>query len=107
MLLTALALATPCSARIVLVGVDGGSWPLLERGMAAGELPTSSLTSSSISDWPGEDLCVPDRSNIRPVVSGAARSIDKAAWFDCELVRTASGALCWVLVVACCPQEDV
>ncbi len=27
------------SARVVLIGVDGGSWNLIDRGIAAGELP--------------------------------------------------------------------
>ncbi len=35
----ALAAAGPANARVILVGVDGGAWPLIERGMAAGELP--------------------------------------------------------------------
>lgn len=31
--------ATTASARVVVFGVDGGSWPLVDRGVAAGTLP--------------------------------------------------------------------
>jgi len=37
--LVALASAAPAAARVVLFGVDGGSWPLLDRALAAGQLP--------------------------------------------------------------------
>ncbi len=35
----ALTAARPASARVVLFGIDGGSWPLIDRALAAGELP--------------------------------------------------------------------
>src|SRR5262245_5998412 len=35
----ALASAAPAGARVVVFGVDGGAWPLLDRALAAGELP--------------------------------------------------------------------
>ena len=34
-----LTTATPAAARVVLFGIDGGSWPLIDRALAAGELP--------------------------------------------------------------------
>jgi arylsulfatase A-like enzyme len=39
LLLLALTRASPAGARVVLFGIDGGSWPLLDRALAAGELP--------------------------------------------------------------------
>jgi Type I phosphodiesterase / nucleotide pyrophosphatase len=37
--LCALLVASPAAARVVLFGIDGGSWPLIDRALAAGELP--------------------------------------------------------------------
>ena len=40
-LTSAAALTAPpaADARVVLFGIDGGAWPLIDRGLAAGELP--------------------------------------------------------------------
>lgn len=38
-LLLALAVAQPASGRVVLIGVDGGSWNLIDPGIASGALP--------------------------------------------------------------------
>ncbi len=35
----AVAPAQRAAARVILFGIDGGSWPLVDRGIAAGELP--------------------------------------------------------------------
>jgi predicted AlkP superfamily phosphohydrolase/phosphomutase len=37
--LLALASAVPAGARVVLFWIDGGAWPQIDRGLAAGELP--------------------------------------------------------------------
>jgi arylsulfatase A-like enzyme len=33
------SLSEPAMARVVVFGIDGGSWPLVDRGIAAGDLP--------------------------------------------------------------------
>jgi hypothetical protein len=39
LLAAALLSAEPAAARVVLFGIDGGGWPLIDAGLAAGELP--------------------------------------------------------------------